>query len=88
MNIKDLPAGTKLMWDAPLPFEGYISRTSISKDRIVYPEIISNRKLKVPELGRHLISVSGKGNWMGFEQEHLRFPTEEELNTLTWPDYE
>lgn len=87
MIIKDLPPGTKLMWDAPLPFPGYRNSNSTQKDRIVYPMIITNRIPKIPELGKHLKS-SSSGNWMGFENENLRLPTEEELNTLKWPDIE
>lgn len=86
MIIKDLPIGTKLMWDAPEPYNGYSSYTKTTiLGRICYPAIVVNREELIIELGTK-IRTGEKSNWMGDENEFLRLPTEEELTTLTWPN--
>lgn len=88
MNIDNLILGTKLMWDAPEPFDGYAKDVYKRDDhRIIYPYIVTNRKSKNPFLTCHIKSSLFKGHWIRGEVPQLRYPTKEELNTLTWFDY-
>jgi hypothetical protein len=87
MNISNLKIGTKLMWDAPEPFEGYamnlfMQGRSTNAQRITYPAIVVDRR----PINGTKIKSGNKGNWMGDEEEYLRMPTITELNTLTWPE--
>ena len=84
MIIKDLPVGTKLMWDADPIGEWYNSGK-----RIIYPAIVTdihkdNPNGKKPQSGWVRI-LSKNFSWMGPEEKNLRLPTQEELDTLTWP---
>lgn len=83
MKINDLPIGIKLMWDAPLPFEGYVSAFSIDKSKILLPSIVSERDDNHPKGTR--IYTGQFNNWMGSENEYLRLPTEDELEKDEWP---
>jgi hypothetical protein len=83
MKINDLPIGTKLMWDAPLPFEGYVSSFSRDKSKILLTAIVSERDTKHPKGTR--INTGQSNNWIGSENEYLRLPTEEELEKYEWP---
>ena len=77
MKIGHLKAGTKLMWDAP-------PNDFINPDRrIVYPAIVGEKHYDLPLVK---IISGNKSNWMGPVQQYLRYPTSEELNTLTWPE--
>ena len=80
MNIKSLPVGTKLMWDADPIGDWYNNG-----NRIVYPAIVTDNNPKNPLWGVK-IKTGSKSHWMGVENENLRPPTMEELNTLNWPE--
>jgi len=85
MRIDNLDVGTKLMWDAPLPYEGYNADTLVP-GRIVKTMIISEIHPSVPEIGRRVKStMDGNGQWVGKANQYLRLPTEEELNKYEWP---
>jgi hypothetical protein len=88
-SIKDLPAGTKLMWEAPEPFPGYVKEKGIEVEgypnKIVYASVISSKKTSNSSLGRHVITKNS-GNWMGNESQFLRMPTEEELKRFEFPE--
>ena len=89
MNVDKLKPGTMLMWDAPEPFDGYAKQCYNRDDhRIIYPCIVTNQTPRNNSLTCHIKTKSGQGNWMCGEQENLRYPTEEELQTLTWTTYE
>jgi len=83
MRISNLPAGTKLMWDAPPIGDWYNGGR-----RITYPATIGEKHgaSRSPQNGWVKVYTSGNSSWMGPEEEHLRLPTEEELKTLTWPE--
>lgn len=87
MNVDNIKPGTKLVWDAPEPFEGYAEKyTRITKKegRVYYTCVATNRKSN-----NNLVHIQTAGNtfhWMSGEVEHLRLPTEDELNTLEFPD--
>jgi hypothetical protein len=91
MEIKDLPIGTKLMWDAPIPFEGYYNENKDYPGRIVYPCTLGKRHHLKGEPQDSMRMVHGpktiNKNWMR-AIEYLRYPTEEELLKFEWPDYE
>ncbi|SIO53953.1 hypothetical protein [Chitinophaga niabensis] len=77
MKISHLKTGTKLMWDAP-------PNNSINPNkRITYPAIVGEKHYDFPMVK---IITGNKGNWMGPEEEYLRFPSNVELETLTWPE--
>lgn len=83
MNIKDMPVGTRLVWDAPEPFHGYVKQVyGKDSDRIIHPAVIVEQQ---PERNRAKVRTSTKSNWMGYEQEWLRMPTDDEIATLNWP---
>lgn len=76
MNIENLPIGTKLMWDADPIGDWYNNG-----QRITYPALIIDRNKN----NGAKVLTGHKANWMGKENENLRIPTNEELNTLNWP---
>jgi hypothetical protein len=83
MNIKGLKNGTKLIWDAPEPYKGY-SKNPKHPGRVFYPAmVVEENNPKANELGVK-IKTLGSTNWMGFDNENLRFPTSEELLTEKW----
>ncbi len=65
------------MWDAPT------NELIDPEKRIIHPVIIGHKHYDRPWVKVHSDLSS---NWMGPEQEYLRYPTSEELNTLTWPE--
>lgn len=75
MNISELPTGTKLVWDAPEPYEGYTGR-------LYYPVIIS----QVNDFHKAvLIKCDKKSTWIMGEVNCIRLPNETELINLKWP---
>ena len=86
MKLLGLPVGTKLMWDAPEPFDGYAkSRYNSDDHRVMYPCVIADITPSNPVLGVLVNHNSHKGNWMGRDDVNfLRLPTEQELATITW----
>lgn len=74
--IKNLQIGTKLMWDA--------SPNSLvdPNKRIIYPAIVVQKHWNKQMV---LIKSGNTTNWMGPQSDYLRYPTDEELQTLTWP---
>jgi len=86
MRIDKLPIGTKLMWDAPLLFEGYDNSRSLDKSKILYTAIISKKVTNINQPKGVRVKTGIKNNWMGYEQEHLRLPTKEELEIYKWPE--
>jgi hypothetical protein len=76
MNISNLKPGTKLIWD---PNENYPG-TDVP---IIYPALVGQKHIKRPWV---LIHTNAASSWMGWEQEYLRLPTKEELETLKWPE--
>ena len=84
MRIDNLKEGTQLMWDSK-------SNNPITGKPIIYPATVGIRH---PEYNdsrgdRKWVKIHTPNNkqWMGPEEEHLRYPTEEELikyNKL-WP---
>lgn len=83
MKINDLPIGTKLMWDAPNPFENYENPTSLDKTKILYTVIVAERVTNHPKGTK--IRTLRSDNWMGNENQYLRYPTEIELEKYEWP---
>ena len=85
MNVDNLPKGTKLIWEAPEPYEGYSKKLGYKKEgRVYYPCVVTGRKTKNNLLTCH-IQTPNSSHWLSGEIEHLRFPTEEELNNLEFP---
>lgn len=83
MNLRDSQIGDKLIWDAEILHEGYKAgqvNISLTKDRIQY-------RLEVVEVSRpnNFLGVlvkytdTKRGQWLGWEDEHIRKPTEQEL---------
>jgi hypothetical protein len=84
MKITNLTPGTKLMWDAPLPFDGYLGKHA--PERLIYPALIiysAPPNVALKECRR--VKTGHSINWMGPDVDNLREPTKEELNALTWP---
>lgn len=82
MNISKLEFGTKLMWEAHSRIMD--NKTGeISPITYVYPATIGEK-----HFNREWVKVITNRNssWMGPDSQYLRLPTEEELNTLTWPE--
>jgi hypothetical protein len=77
MKIYNLKNGTKLMWDAPP------NDMIDPHKRIVYPAIVTNEKRSDKKWVK--IKTSKNTSWMGPDEPYLRMPTQEELDTLTWP---
>lgn len=89
MEIKDLPIGTKLISDTPIPFEGYYGEHKDYPGRIVYPCTIGKHhdvKMK-PQMEWRMVHFPTTKHWM-YEGDGLRYPTEIELLKFKWPDYE
>lgn len=80
INLKGLPVGTKLIWDAPEPYPGY-GRNPKKPGRVFYTAIVLEQQ---PERKRTRISTGAANNWMSYETEHLRLPTEQELVEENW----
>lgn len=82
MNLKGLPTGTKLIWDAPEPYKGY-AKNPKHPERVFYPAIIVEEK---PKQAKDIVRVGiGSGtHFMGYEQDYLRLPTPEEIKTENW----
>jgi hypothetical protein len=79
MNIMNLAAGTRLMWDAPEPYPGYRAG-----GRVIYPVTVGDFSPHNPEAFRHVVFNEWSAPYMD-ESEWLREPTEQELETLKWP---
>ena len=84
MNVDHLKPGTKLMWDAPEPYQGY-SKDKNYPGRVVYPIIVTSKTPPNNKLTCHIRS-SVSGSFLYGDIEYLRYPTEEELKNFTWPD--
>ncbi len=88
MTLKNLPSGTKLVWDAPIPFEGYHKENPDYPGRIVYPVTLGEHYhgyySPFKENMRMLYTNNDKGQWIT-ESNYLREPTSEELLKFTWP---
>lgn len=72
------------MWDAPEPYPGY-AKDKYGRDdkRVVYPATKGEaHPLKVNCIRVHLPSTS---QYMHHDEQYLRLPTQEELDTLEWP---
>lgn len=81
INLEGLPVGTKLIWDAPEPFEGY-AKNSKHPNRVFYPATVIGQD---PKKKHTLIKTSEhSNNWMGYDSEYLRLPTKEELKDEVW----
>lgn len=85
MKIDKLLIGTKLMWDAPKPYEGYRAPNTLDDSKILYTAIVSERDKDAHPRGTKIKTI-GSSNWMGSENTFLRFPTEEELENYKWPE--
>jgi hypothetical protein len=72
-DLDKLPDGTKLVWDNPNGVDG----------RVYYPAL----KLQTHKVSGALIQFPNTKHWMGTENKSLRFPTEEEQQTLHWDFY-
>lgn len=79
-GLSKLPVGTKLMWDAP---NVYLTGSKIGCP-IICPAIIVGHSEKNPLLGALIAASIHNKQYMGNENEYLRFPTENELKTLSW----
>jgi hypothetical protein len=89
MNVDNLKPGTKLIWDALEPFEGYslLHKNMYQKEgRVYYPCVVTNRKSNNSALKCHVQTAGGTFHWMSGEHEYLRLPTNEELETLEFPN--
>lgn len=89
MNVDNLTPGTKLVWDAPEPFEGYAGKYQgmyKKQGRVYYPCVVTNKKSSNPLLTCHIQTAGNTFHWLSGENEWLRLPTEEELNNLTFPN--
>lgn len=86
MIISKLPVGTKLMWDvSPATFKHN------PDELIIYPAIVteihpSNPGRMKPQSGWVKVKSKSQSSWMGPEEQYLRLPTQEELDTLIWPN--
>jgi len=70
MKLKQLPMNAKLMWES---------------NTCIYPAIVSEHhfsKLK-PQCNWRMVRTKNSQGWME-ESEYLRYPTEEELQTINW----
>lgn len=76
MKIDKLPIGTKLMWD---------TESTIGGGKYIYPAIITMYHIQ-PHPLKVKIKTKLTSSWMSEECEYLRYPTEEELNSLQWPE--
>jgi len=76
MKIAHLRPGTKLMWDA--------ESSLATGGRYQYPALVGEKHWERPWVK---IITAGNKSWMGPEEENLRLPTEQELLTLTWPEF-
>lgn len=87
IKLKDLPEGAKLMWDAPLPFQGYDAGTSLVRDKILYTVTVGeHHKLKIePQASLRKIysGKHGKAMWLDSSPQ-LRYPTLKELEAYEW----
>lgn len=94
MKLKNIKPGTKLVWNAPEPYQGYARKGLFKKEgRVYYTCIVTNKKSTNSLLTHHLQTIGNTFHWMSEnnDYEYLRLPTEEELNTLEFPkmkDYE
>jgi hypothetical protein len=79
-DLTKLPDGTKLMWDASPNV--FLTGMNVGKP-IIYPATKIKNSTVNPLHGA-LIQTLHKRNWMGDEQEYLRLPTKQELETLIW----
>ncbi len=78
MRIDNLKPGTKLMWDPKMD-------NPQTNKPIIYPAIVGegNKKAKLVKIHT---SNTMYPQWMGPESEYLRFPTQEEIEHLIWPE--
>lgn len=87
MKVKNLPIGTKLVWDAPIPFEGYHNENPNYPGRIVYPVMVGEHhglKSGPQKEMRMMYTRDNNGQWIT-ESDYLRKPTDDELLKFTWP---
>lgn len=76
LKLYKLEKGTKLMWDAsPATYPN-------TNEPIIYPATVGEKH----HTNKWAMIYTGHTrNWIG-EVEHLRYPTDEELKTLQWPE--
>ena len=79
MKVNKLPVGTKLMWDAR------VSNLDVFDNSLVYPAIVIEQHHNKQWVK---IKTTNNASWVGPYQDYLRLPTQEELDTLTWPGFE
>lgn len=88
MIVDNLPPNTKLIWDAPELYEGYAKKLNYKykkEGRIYYPCITTNNKSKNPYFTCHLQIFNNDFHWLKGDLKYLRFPTQEELDTIEFP---
>lgn len=81
-GLHKLKSGTPLMWEADTT--EYVGGKQVPK-KILYPIMKMENCSYNKVLGAMIIS-SNSSNWMGFENEHIRHPSEQELleHTEAW----
>ena len=82
MVIHNLPEGTKLMWDPKANYPG-------TEKPILYPVTIGHKHPSYKSGGiMRMVRMHSPSNtnYMGPDAEHCRLPTQEELDTLEWPE--
>ena len=78
MKVNRLKKGTKLVWDA----------VGNMGQRIVDPVTVGIRFHSdvYPRSEWRTLHFPSTSHWMGPEVKQLREPTDDELNTMTWPE--
>ncbi len=86
MKLKNRPMWDKLMWDAPIPFQGYYNENKNAPGRVLYPVLIGehHQDSKPPQNEWRKVYTGKTGYWMR-DSEFIREPTSEELEKYTWP---
>lgn len=77
MTIYNLKPGTRLLWDAPSPYE--------EGKRLIYPALVTHRH----HTNQWVMVLTGHvSHWMGPQSEYLRWPTDAELQEYSWDSLE
>lgn len=81
LDLSTLPIDTKLIWDAPELYGGYVTDSNHPK-RVFYTAMVYDQE---PKRSRTLIKFrNGHNMWMSHDSKYLRYPTEDELKNESW----
>jgi len=85
MRLSTLKRGTKLMWEADIPYKDFSTGMRNYKEKkICYPIIIEDVNLKEKEYPVLIKNEYGY-TWMPHSSENIRKPTPSELLNVIWP---